>query len=247
MTFSPIARFYDLDDGRLTEDIPLYLGFARKTGGPVLDLGVGSARLALPLACAGFRVTGIDISPEMLAIGRERVAAAGLDDRIQLIQADYRAPGLSADVFALAYCGYNAFLHLIDAQEQLATLENWRAVLHSGGLLVIDVENPQLEALAGLSETLELEEVLIEPESGRAVRKYSAAWADLPDQILYLRRVYETGDGRWETSFQVRILFQRELSLLLACAGFTELRFYGDYELSPWEPDSPRLIAVART
>jgi len=114
-------------------------------------------------------------------------------------------------------------------------------------LLVIDVENPQLEALAGLSETLELEEVLIEPESGRAVRKYSAAWADLPDQILYLRRVYETGDGRWETSFQVRILFQRELSLLLACAGFTELRFYGDYELSPWEPDSPRLIAVART
>jgi len=245
MTFDPIARFYDLDDGRLSEDIDLYLGFARKTGGPILDLGVGSARLAIPLARAGFHVTGVDISPEMLDIGRERVAAAGLNDRIQLLQADFIAPPVG-DGFALAYCGYNAFLHLIEGAEQMRALQNWRALLRPGGLLVLDVENPQLEALAGLSETLELEEALIEPETGRAVRKYSAAWADLPDQVLYLRRVYETDDGRWETSFRVRILFQRELALLLACAGFSDMRFYGDYDLTPWEPDSLRLIAVAQ-
>ncbi len=242
--FSPIARFYDLDDGRLTDDIPLYLGFARKIGGPVLDLGVGSARLALPLARAGYHVTGVDISAEMLTLGQARIMRAGLSDHIRLVQADYRAPGLKPDAFMLAICGYNAFLHLVDTQEQLAALESWRALLRPGGLLVIDVENPQLEALAGLSGEMALEETLIEPESGRAVRKHTAAWADLPDQALYLRRVYETDDGRWETSFQVRILFQRELALLLACAGFVDLRFYGDYDFPPWEPDSPRLIAV---
>ena len=244
MPFDPIAPFYDLDDGRLTDDIPLYLGFARKTGGPVLDLGVGSARLALPLARAGYDVVGIDISPAMLAIGRERVAAAGLHDRIQLIQADFIIPPL-APSFALIYCGYNAFLHLIEGAEQLQALENWRALLSSDGLLVIDVENPQLEALTRLPEELELEEVLVEAESQRVVRKYTAAWADLPDQVLYLRRMYETDTGRWEASFRVRLLFQRELALLLACAGFGHLRFYGDYDLTPWEPDSPRLIAVA--
>jgi len=243
--FSPVARFYDLDDGRLTDDIPLYLGFARKTGGPALDLGVGSARLALPLARAGYDVTGVDISAEMLAFGRARIMRAGLTDSVHLIQADFIAPPLKREHFALAYCGYNAFLHLIESDEQMRALKNWRGLLRPNGLLVIDVENPQLEALAGLSEALELEEALIEPETGQAVRKHTAAWADLPDQILYLRRVYETDDGRWETSFQVRILFQRELALLLACAGFTALRFYGDYDLTPWEPDSPRLIAVA--
>lgn len=243
--FSPIARFYDLDDGRLTEDISLYLGFARKTSDPVLDLGVGSARLALPLASAGYDVTGVDISAEMLALGRARIMRAGLSRHIHLIQADFIAPPLEQNRFALAYCGYNAFLHLTEGEEQMRALKNWRALLRPGGLLVIDVENPQLEALAGLSEALELEEVLLEPETGRAVRKHTAAWANLPDQVLYLHRVYETDDGRWETSFQVRILFQRELALLLACADFTALRFYGDYDLTPWEPDSPRLIAVA--
>ena len=243
MSFDPIARFYDLDDGRLSEDIPLYLGFARKTGGPILDLGVGSARLALPLAEAGYEVIGIDISPDMLAIGRERVVQAGLNDRIQLVLADFTEPPLVGD-FALAYCGYNAFLHLIEGAEQMQALQNWRDLLKPGGLLVVDVENPQLEALAGLPGDLEMEEVLVD-ESGLAVRKYTSAWADLPDQVLYLRRVYETDDGRRETSFRVRILFQRELALLLACAGFGDMRFYGDYDLSPWEPDSPRLIAVA--
>ncbi len=245
MSFDPIARFYDLDDGRLTDDIPLYLGFARKTGGPALELGVGSARLALPLASAGFEVTGIDVSGEMLALARERIMRAGLRDRVRLIQADFTTPPLQEAQFALAYCGYNAFLHLIDGYDQRRALTAWRRALRPGGLLVIDVENPQLEALAGLSEKMVQEETLLDEDSGRGVRKFIAAWADLPDQILHLHRVYETNDGRWETAFQMRILFQRELVLLLACAGYNEMRFYGDYELNPWEPDSPRLIAVA--
>jgi len=249
MSFTPIARFYDLDDGRLSADIPFYLALAGKTGGPALDLGVGSGRLAIPLARAGFNVTGIDISPEMLALGRARIMRTGLSDRIQLIQADFLTPPLP-ERFAVAYCGYNAFLHLVESQEQMQALQNWRALLRPGGLLALDVENPQLEALAGLSEALELEEVLVDPDSGARVLKYTSAWADLADQTLYLRRVYrmagDPGAGKqYEARFQVRILLQRELALLLTCAGYVDLRFYGDYDLTPWKPDSPRLIAVA--
>ncbi len=244
MTFDSIAHLYDLDDGRLSEDIPLYLGFAAKTGGPLLDLGIGSARLALPLARAGFSVTGIDLSAPMLALAREHIMRARLDTAIHLVQADFRAPGLSG-TFGLAYCGYNAFLHLIDEAEQLQALRAWRALLKPTGLLVIDVENPQLETLAALSDELTFEETLVDDATGAKIEKQIAAWADLADQVLYLHRVYQMNGQTWQTHFQVRLLFQRELALLLHCAGYTQLRFYGDYELDPWHPQSSRLIAVA--
>ncbi len=247
----PNARLYELDDGRLTDDIPLYVGFARKTGGPALELGVGAGRIAIPLARAGFQVTGLDISWPMLARGRERIAAAGLSRRIQLIHGDFRYPPLASGRFALAYCAYNAFLHLIEGEDQMRALTAWRRALRPGGLLVIDVENPQLEGLTllMLQQGFEPEETLTDPETGEEIRKSTRAEVDLTDQVLRFRRLYQGEDaaGPWEVeqSFEIRILFQRELALLLACAGYEDLRFYGDFELNPWTPDSPRLIAVA--
>ena len=247
----PNARLYDLDDGRLSADIPLYLGFARKTGNPVLELGVGSGRIALPLARAGFQLTGIDVSRPMLARARERIMRAGLSHSIELIQADFCAPPLVSERFAFAFCAYNAFLHLIEGQEQMQALRAWRRVLRPGGLLVIDVENPQLEGLAllALQQGFEPEETLTDPDTGEEIHKSTRAQVDLTDQTLRFRRLYqgrnETGAWEVEQSFEIRILFQRELALLLTCAEFDDLRFYGDYDLTPWEPDSPRLIAVA--
>ncbi len=246
----PSARLYDLDDGRLSDDIPLYLGFARKTGGPVLELGVGTGRIALPLARAGFQVTGLDISFPMLVKARERVVAENLTSRTHVIHADFRRPPLAPGQYALAFCAYNAFLHLIEGRDQVQALTAWRRALRPGGLLVIDVENPQLEGLALLSlqEDFQPEETLTDPDTGEEIHKSTRVQVDLPDQVLRFQRRYQGEDasGPWEVEqrFEVRILFQRELALLLACAGFVNLRFYGDYDLTPWEPDSPRLIAV---
>ena len=247
----PSARLYDLDDGRLSDDIPMYLGFARKTGGPVLELGVGTGRIALPLARAGFQVTGLDISFPMLAKARKRVAAEDLTPRVHLIHADFQRLPLASGRFVFAFCAYNTFLHLIEGHDQLAALTAWRRALRPGGLLVIDVENPQLAGLALLSlqQGFEPEETLIDPATGEEIRKSTRVQVDLTDQVLRFQRRYEGGEGEdaWEVEqdFEIRILFQRELALLLTCAGYVDLRFYGDYELEPWTPDSPRLIAVA--
>ncbi len=252
MAFESIARFYDLDDGRISDDIPFHLGFARKTGGPVLDLGVGSGRLAIPIAREGIRVVGLDISKNMLAIGQKRIKELRLSQAIHLIQADFRDPPLRPGRFSLAYCGYNAFLHLIEPHEQLDALMAWKALLKPGGLLVIDIENLQLEGLAGMAEqsALELEESFLEPETGVPILKFTETHINLPDQTFTIHRLYErlAPNGNWEryeSQFQLRILFQRELELLLVCTGYVDLRFYGDYELTPWTPDAPRLIAVA--
>ncbi len=247
----PDARLYEMDDGRLTDDIPLYLGFAGKTGGPVVELGVGAGRVALPLAQAGYRVTGLDISPPMLKRGQERLQAEGLTARVHLIYADFRDPPLSSQQFALAFCAYNAFLHLIEGADQMRALRAWWRLLKPRGLLVIDVENPQLEGLAllALQRGFEPEETLEDPTTGEVVRKSTRVEVDVPDQVLRFWREYEGEDeqGPWQVTqrFEVRILFQREMALLLTCAGYEDLRFYGDYDLNPWEPESPRIIAVA--
>lgn len=62
-----LARYYDLDLEDDPDDLDLYLALAARTGGPVLELAVGSGRLAVPLAQAGYHVTGVDLDPAMLA------------------------------------------------------------------------------------------------------------------------------------------------------------------------------------
>ena len=70
------ARLYDLDLVEDPGDVDLYLALAGRVGGPILELGVGTGRLAVPLAAAGYDVTGVDLDPAMLARARSRAAAA---------------------------------------------------------------------------------------------------------------------------------------------------------------------------
>ncbi|MER3418842.1 MAG: class I SAM-dependent methyltransferase, partial [Chloroflexota bacterium] len=77
MSAADLARLYDLDLVEDPGDLNLYLALAARSGGPILELGVGSGRLAIPLAAAGYDVVGIDTDPAMLARARLRTAGAG--------------------------------------------------------------------------------------------------------------------------------------------------------------------------
>src|SRR5260370_41347447 len=72
-----IAPFYDVEHARFDEDIDLYMNFAELRGGPLLELACGSGRLLLPLAQAGYEVTGVDTSASMLALARNALDTAG--------------------------------------------------------------------------------------------------------------------------------------------------------------------------
>ena len=142
-----IARFYDLDVGHLDYDRAFYLEMARRCGSPILELGVGTGRLAIPLAQAGFRVTGVDLSAEMLvALRRKR-----LPEGLELVQAPFDRLRLRRR-YRLAFWAFNSFMYLAAPDEQLAALQMAYRHLRAGGVLVLDLPGPSREYQAAVGE-----------------------------------------------------------------------------------------------
>ena len=77
--YDRIARLYDPWSASVVEDVEFYVAEATRSGGPVLELGVGTGRIAVPIALAGIRVVGVDSSDGMLEVARERAALAGVE------------------------------------------------------------------------------------------------------------------------------------------------------------------------
>jgi SAM-dependent methyltransferase len=125
------ARRYDEWSAQMTEDIAFYVALAREAEGPVVELAVGTGRVAIPVARAtGRRVIGIDSSPAMLERGRDRAAAAGVD--LDLREADMR--DLTVDEpAALVYCPARALLHLPTWADRRSTFERVARSLRPGG------------------------------------------------------------------------------------------------------------------
>lgn len=247
-TYDPFARYYDADFRDYRDDLPFYVELARRTGGPILELMCGTGRLLLPLAEAGYQLTGIDLSPAMLAIARERAVEGGLADRIELLEADVRDVPLPSKTFALAFVAVNSFMHLEEVRDQLACLGNLRRALTPRGLLVIDLFNPDPAELLREDNRLVLDrEYWLE---GRHVQKFVAIESDAAAQLSHVTYFYDEtdSDGRLSRTtmrFNMRWLYRYELEHLLARAGYSMRQLYGSYELDQYGTGSPRLIAVA--
>jgi SAM-dependent methyltransferase len=128
-------RYPEWSAGRAA-DIPFYAGLAREADGPVVELAVGSGRVAIPVAQAtGRTVIGIDSSPAMLAQARAAAAASGV--RLDLREGDMRDLALGEPA-ALIYCPFRALLHLPSWADRRRTFERVAASLRPGGRFAWD-------------------------------------------------------------------------------------------------------------
>ena len=248
--FDRFARFYDLDYDSFQEDVAMYLGFAERTGGPLLELGCGTGRLLLPLAEAGYEVTGVDMSEQMLAIARAKLDAGDLSDQATLLLADMREVQLEQR-YRLAFIAINSFMHLTTMEDQLAALRAWRDALLPGGLLVIDVFNPNPQQLLEADGRVEMQGRWFDPDTGATVMKHFTRTLDDALQLQHVLFIYDEvlPDGtvrRTLAPFQARYLYRFEGELLLDKAGFTPEQVYGSYDLDPFTSESERMIFVAR-
>lgn len=137
------AWAYEAVTGLDASDVNLYLEWLREHGEPLLDLGCGTGRIAVPLARAGFRVTGVDRSPEMLALLERKVRLEPPETaaRLNWLQADIRfleQAGLPLEGFGSAILGATSFSLLGSHEDRVAALRGAARHLRAGGTLFFD-------------------------------------------------------------------------------------------------------------
>jgi SAM-dependent methyltransferase len=256
-----LARLYDLDLAEDPGDIELYRAIARRTGDPILELAVGSGRVAHALTADGHRVVGVDNDPAMLARARALSATAARTSadqtgRLSLVEADLvDAPQVEAVIaagpYALAFVALNSILLLASAERQRAAIGAMARVLGSGGLAVVDAWQPSPLDLVAFDGRLSLEWLRTDPGTGRAVTKTVAAWFDPATRLVTLMTIFEEGlpgepTARWTRSDALRLVTADELASYATAAGLEVEQLAGDHDLGPLEPGSERVILIAR-
>ena len=223
------------------DDGAFYRRLAERCGEPVLELGVGTGRVALALAAAGYDVVGVDNSPAMLARARDKARSAGL--RVKLIEMDFVALRLDRR-FALALCPYNAINELSDRASVDGFLTSVRDHLLPGGRLAIDTINPDPVALGASSECER--HLLTYVHDGATREVYERCDYDAATQIDRLTWIYRDEEGAivGEERHSVRVFFPQELDALLELHGFVIDAKAGTYDGDPFTSRSPKQIVV---
>jgi len=228
--YDSIARLYDPWSSSVTEDVQFYVDLAKETGGTVVELGVGTGRIAVPVAAAGIRVIGVDSSRGMLEVCAEAAALAGVADLVDLRLGDLRDPPVQERV-ELVMCPFRAYLHMRTKRDRLRALRAARKLLEPGGRLVFDVFAP------GEDDIRTTHRRWLEREPGIFER---ADW-DARARTLTLSVRGDSG----ETTMTLAWLEPDEWRALLEEAGFEVLAHYGWFDRRPYR-DSEDSVWVAR-
>jgi len=217
--YNNIARIYDPWSRSVVEDVAFYVEEAVRTGGPVLELGVGTGRIAVPVAAAGVRVIGVDTSEGMLEVARERAALAGVAELVDLRHGDMRDPPVEGE-FPLVAIPFRSLLHMETEDDRRAAFRAVAKRLAPGGRFVFDVFTPAADDIADTH--------------GRWLEREPGIWerADWNEETRTLILRVRGSDGEAEMS--LAWLSVPEWRALLADEGFELEGHYGWFDRSPW-------------
>ncbi|MEN3313116.1 MAG: hypothetical protein V7645_2445 [Actinomycetota bacterium] len=216
-SYDAIAELYDPWSASVVEDVAFYLEEARRSGGPVLELGVGTGRIAVPIAADGIRVVGVDSSRAMLDVCARRAALAGVE--LDLRVGDLREPPVEERV-PLVICPFRSVLHMHTDADRLSVLRAAHDRLVLGGRFVFDVFTPDAADIAQTHDRwLEREPGIFE----------HALWDESARTLTLTVR-----DDERETTMALAWLSPDEWRNLLEQAGFQVEACYGWFDRSPY-------------
>ena len=142
------ASIYDSIYSYVSDDIPFYVEAAIQSNGPVLELGCGTGRVAIPIAKAGIDIVGLDSSESMLEIARRKKAdVPTITENLSFIHGDMRDFSLDTR-FSLVIIPFRGFLSLLSVGDQRRTLENIKRHLEPGGKLCFNIFVPDVNMLS---------------------------------------------------------------------------------------------------
>lgn len=222
----------------LDGDLAFYEELAGRTGGPVLDIGCGTGRVAIQLARSGHEVTGVDLSAPMLAQAKRHRAdlPSEVAARLDFVQADMISLDLGRS-FALIITPFRVFQFLLTPGAQRQTLIAFREHLAPGGLLVLDLFDPRLDFVVPTSAPINSRRAEVRhPVSGNRVEFEVTARTLEPEHQL-LRETWTTrelganGEVLREEAdvLTLRWSLRSELRHLFELTGFEVVGDYGDF------------------
>ncbi len=208
---------------------------ALQPGQEILDLCCGVGRHTIPLAKAGYKVTGLDASAKLLEIAKRRAEAEGL--KVEFLQGDMRAIPFK-DRFDAVLNLWNSFGYLEDDEEHLRVLKSVAGALQPGGRFLLDVLNRDwvVRNFQPGEEHREIGGVV-------EINRYqfdSAAGRDI------METTYIVDGVEREFTHSCRIYTLQELNLLLDMAGLKMCQAYGGFDLRPVSVEAKQLLVIAK-
>ena len=226
--YDHFAPDYDIWAADMTEDVAWYVSLARDAAEPIVELGIGTGRIAIPIAQeTGKRVVGFDRSPAMLAVGRDR--AGGLP--IEFREGDMRELELDEPV-DLVICPFRALLHLPNWADRRRTFERVAAALRPGGRFAFNVFAFSGEVAARLN----------------GVRQDRADSWEIPHYVWADSRIDITRGRGDEESGLLHLWWigRTEFEGLIDVAGFEVEALYGGFAQEPFTDESLEFVYVLR-
>jgi SAM-dependent methyltransferase len=242
MNYDSLAALYQLQYANYRDDISFYTRLAERLGvNQILELGAGSGRVSIPLARRGFEVTGLELSPKMLELGRENAAREGVN--VNFVQGDARDFKLEQR-FPLIIAPFNALMHLYTIQDQDKALSCIKSHLEPGGVLAFDVYTPNF----GLQGVLRHEgETFLEPD-GTRTDVFLLQRIDQMTQIVTTTYYVDTITPEKNLSRTVIELTQRYFTRFELLRWLKEFRLEisGDFEGARLDADSKHFVVIAK-
>jgi SAM-dependent methyltransferase len=222
-------RYAHQADPAVVEPVVDFLAGLAGDGG-ALELGIGTGRIALPLAERGVRVHGIDLSEAMV----EKLRAKPGGDRIGVSMGDFTTARVDG-TFSVAYLLVNTIMNLTTQEEQVACFRNVAAHLAPGGCFVVEVQVPRLQRLPP-GERFQVFDV--------SPTHVGVDEIDVATQRLVSHH-YWIEDGQVEVlSPPFRYVWPSELDLMAQLAGMTLRERWGDWPRVPFTNESSKHVSV---
>lgn len=244
------GELYDQTYRRRRHDAEWYALRSLIHGGPVLELGVGTGRIAFAIADRGVNVLGVDRMPEMLARARERLSKQKrrVRDRVVFAQGDLMNFRVDRK-FKMVIAPFNVLMHVYTREEWEAAMETVRTHLEDEGVFLLDVLMPDLRYLARTSERVYQAGKVKRPDTGRRYHYRERFDYDDVSQVQLVEMSYEAVDDPNDAHVAPlahRYFYPAELEALLHYNGFEVLERYGDFDELPLDGESESQVIVAR-
>lgn len=227
------AEVYDQTTGYLDTDgaVEFLSGLAKD--GRVLELGIGTGRIALPLAARGVKIAGIDASTAMVRKLREK--PGGPDIPVTL--GDITDIAIADGPYRLVFLIYNTLFSLPSQSRQVKCFENVSAVLEPHGLFVVECFVPDLTSIVRGQRVrvVNVAEELVTIE----VSQYDMSAQRMRGQLVTL-----SGEGIRFGPIAFRYAWPDELDLMAAQAGLTLRHRFRDWAENPFRPGCERHVSV---